>query len=147
MLQAELEAERLRHICSVQQCEAEFAELAAESGAALQRALAEIEQLKRELELRSAPSMATAEHDRGDLPGFAPVDLPDAKAPTLQPDADDPPARADSPQGGPSPPAPAKASSADAVALAFLNARAAISAQVATDFLSVLGASYSGVAI
>lgn len=133
MLQAELEAERLRHVCSVQRCEAESAERAAEGGAALQTALAEIERLKRELELRSSPPIATAERDR-DLLNFAPVDIPVAKASTLHPNADDQPARVDGR------PAPAKPPSPEAVALAFLGSRAAISSQVATDFLGLLGA-------
>eukprot|EP00962_Isochrysis_galbana_P056114 scaffold27960_cov112-Isochrysis_galbana.AAC.2 len=133
MLQAELEAERLRHVCSVQRCEAESAERAAEGGAALQTALAEIERLKRELEQRSSPPIATAERDR-DLLNFAPVDIPVAKASTLHPNADDQPARVDGR------PALAKPPSPEAVALAFLGSRAAISSQVATDFLGLLGA-------
>jgi hypothetical protein len=139
MLQAELEAERLRHVCSLQRCEAESAERAAESGAALQTAMGEIERLKRELEQRSAPPMETVEHARH-LSDLAPADRPDAKASTSHPDVAHQLHRALGQQAKRSPPTPAKPASPDAVGLAFLGSRAAISAQLATDFLSLLGA-------
>eukprot|EP00967_Tisochrysis_lutea_P132419 scaffold231102_cov35-Tisochrysis_lutea.AAC.1 len=154
MLQAELEAERLRHISSVQRLEAEAAGRAAETDSALQTALAEIERLESELATRESVSREREDcttPERSEMPPVRTMDegtqiptpqelrasVSDAPLSTLSSS----PAQtaASSPvQTAVSSPSQSSPSNSAAVSPAFQNAQAKLCALVAKDFLDLV---------
>jgi len=148
MLQLELEAERLRHSSSIERLEAEAAQRGDERSSALDAALAEVERLREELklggraasalhltqvQLEAAHAELAAATARGGEAASTPLRPSSASRDSVGRDAASA-SRAASSRAG----TPGSESKAERCRHCTANARAVLSAHVASDFLDIV---------